>query len=238
MNLAIVGHGKMGRMIAQLAPASGFTVSCRLDSKSNLEGKGITKESLGGAEVAIEFTEPRAAVANIERLAAAGVHIVCGTTGWHADLPRVQHAVDRAGVALVWSRNFSIGVNIFTRVIAEAARLLKTQPEYAAWAWEIHHAAKKDAPSGTLLQLVEEMRHQGYALPVSVSSSRAGSHPGTHEIGFDSQADTITLRHAARSREGFAQGALLAAQWVHGRSGVYEFKDVLFGGQDTSKIAR
>lgn len=233
MNLAIVGNGKMGRLIAQLAPASGFTVSSRIDSKSNSNGRAFTKEMLGGAEVAVEFTEPRAAAANIEKLAAAGLHIVCGTTGWHAELPRVREAVERAGVTLVWSRNFGIGVNLFAKLVGEAARLFKSQSSYGAWAWEIHHSAKKDAPSGTLLQLVEEMHHEGYTLPISVSSSRAGANPGVHEIGFDSQSDTITLRHTARSREGFAQGALLAAQWAPGHRGVYEFKDVLFGEPDS-----
>jgi 4-hydroxy-tetrahydrodipicolinate reductase len=228
MNLAIIGYGKMGRMIETLAPAAGFTVCAIVNLKSNSNGAALTRESLNGAQVAVEFTQPSAAPANIERLAAADVNIVCGTTGWHAELPRVRNAVDKAGVSLVWSRNFSVGVNIFTRVVNEAARLLQSQSEYGSWAWEIHHAAKKDAPSGTLLQLVEGMQRSGYSRPVSVSSSRAGSHPGAHEIGFDSPEDTITLRHTARNREGFARGALLAAKWAMGRRGVYEFSDVLF----------
>jgi 4-hydroxy-tetrahydrodipicolinate reductase len=120
-------------------------------------------------------------------------------------------------------------VNLFSRVVAEAARLFAAYPEYGAWAWEIHHAAKKDAPSGTLFQLVEGMERAGYTRPVTASASRAGAHPGTHEIGFDSAADTITLRHTARNREGFARGALLAARWIAGRRGVFEFRDILFG---------
>jgi 4-hydroxy-tetrahydrodipicolinate reductase len=229
MNLAIIGFGKMGHIIEELAPASGFTVCSRQDANGNLNGAGLTKESLRGADVAIEFSEPGAAVANIERLAALGVNIVCGTTGWHAELPRVREAVESAGVGLVWSRNFSIGVNLFVRLVNEAGRLFASQPAYGAWGWEIHHATKKDAPSGTMLQLVEELKRAGYPLEVSVSSSRAGAHAGTHEIGFDSAADTITLRHTARSREGFARGALLAAKWIAGRRGVYEFQTVLFG---------
>jgi 4-hydroxy-tetrahydrodipicolinate reductase len=228
MNLAIIGYGKMGRMIEALAPAAGFTICAIVNLKSNSNGAALTRESLNGAQVAIEFTQPSAAPANIERLAAVGVNIVCGTTGWHAELPRVRNAVENAGVSLVWSRNFSVGVNVFTRVVNEAARLFQSQADYGSWAWEIHHAAKKDAPSGTLLQLVEGMQRSGYARPVSVSSSRAGSHPGTHEIGFDSPEDSITLRHTARNREGFARGALLAAKWAMGRRGVYEFSDVLF----------
>jgi 4-hydroxy-tetrahydrodipicolinate reductase len=228
MNLAIIGYGKMGRMIEILAPAAGFTICAVVNLKSNSDVVALTRESLNGAQVAVEFTQPSAAPANIERLAVAGVNVVCGTTGWHGELPRVSKAVETAGVSLVWSRNFSVGVNIFARVVNEAARLLQSRSEYGSWAWEIHHAAKKDAPSGTLLQLVEGMQRSGYSRPVSVSSSRAGSHPGTHEIGFDSPEDTITLRHAARNREGFARGALLAAKWAMGRRGVYEFSDVLF----------
>jgi 4-hydroxy-tetrahydrodipicolinate reductase len=228
MNLAIIGYGKMGHMIEELAPEAGFTVCARVDSKSNANGAAITRESLNGAQVAIEFTQPSTALANIERLADAGVNIVCGTTGWHAELPRIRAAIEAAEVSLVWSRNFSVGVNIFTRVVSEAARLLEAQPDFGAWGWEIHHSAKKDAPSGTLLQLVENMQRSGYTRPISVSSSRAGSHPGAHEIGFDSQSDTITLRHTARNREGFARGALLAAKWTMGRRGVHEFSDVLF----------
>jgi len=228
MNLAIIGYGKMGRMIETLAPAAGFTICAIVNLKSNSDGAALARESLNGAQVAIEFTQPSAAPANIERLAAAGVNIVCGTTGWHGELPRVSKAIGSAGVSLVWSRNFSVGVNIFARVVNEAARLLQSHSEYGSWAWEIHHATKKDAPSGTLLQLVEGMQRSGYSRPVSVSSSRAGSNPGAHEIGFDSPEDTITLRHAARNREGFARGALLAAKWAMGRRGVYEFSDVLF----------
>ncbi|HTD43844.1 MAG TPA: dihydrodipicolinate reductase C-terminal domain-containing protein, partial [Bryobacteraceae bacterium] len=130
--------------------------------------------------------------------------------------------------ALIWSPNFSVGVNVFLRLVREAAQLLANEPGYGAWAWEIHHDTKKDALSGTLLKLVEEMKAGGYTRAIDVSSNRAGRHPGTHEIGFDSAADTITLRHSARSREGFARGALKAAQWIVGKQGVYEFSDVLF----------
>jgi 4-hydroxy-tetrahydrodipicolinate reductase len=132
----------------------------------------------------------------------------------------------------VWSPNFSVGVNVFSRLVREAARLLAEEPEYGAWAWEIHHDTKKDAPSGTMIKLVEEMKAAGYKRNIDVSSNRAGRHPGTHDIGFDSAADTITLRHAARSREGFARGALKAAQWLvenhEIKHGVFEFSDVLF----------
>jgi 4-hydroxy-tetrahydrodipicolinate reductase len=230
MNLAIIGYGKMGRLVEQLAPEFGFAVGLKLDEFNNANFEGITRESFQGVDVAIDFSIPSAVVQNVERIAALGVNMVEGTTGWLAQLERVKSAVEKSGTGLVWSPNYSVGVNVFFRLAAEAARLLKDEANYGAWAWEIHHSAKKDAPSGTLLKLVDEMRKAGYALPVSVSSNRAGAHPGTHEIGFDSSADTITLRHTARGREGFARGALQAAQWVVGKKGFFEFSEVLFGG--------
>ncbi len=228
MNLAIVGYGKMGRLIEQLAPEYGFAVPLKLEGASNAGAKGITAERFRGIDVAVEFSHASAAAANIERLAALGVNTVVGTTGWLEHLERVKAAVAKNGIGLVWSPNYSVGVNVFLRVVAEAARLLANEQDYDAWAWEIHHAAKKDAPSGTLLKLVEEIKKADPQCQVSVSSNRAGAHPGTHEIGFDSAADTITLRHTARSREGFARGALKAARWVVGKKGLFEFQQVLF----------
>lgn len=222
MKLAIVGYGKMGQLVEQLAPQFAFSVSAKID-------QGDSIDAARGADVAIEFSEPESAPRNIEKLAALQIPVVCGTTGWLKELPKVTEAVKASNSALVWSPNFSIGVNVFTRVVAEAARLLADENAYGAWAWEIHHNTKKDAPSGTLLKLVDAMKSAGYQRPIDVSSNRAGAHPGTHEIGFDSAADTITLRHSARSREGFARGALKAAQWVIGRRGVFEFREVLFG---------
>jgi 4-hydroxy-tetrahydrodipicolinate reductase len=221
-SLAIIGYGKMGRMIAQLAPEYGFKVTATIDAGDSLE-------AAHGAAAAIEFSTPEAAVKNIEKLAFLGVPTVCGTTGWFDQVPQVKAFVESNNGALIWSPNFSIGVNVFSRVVAEAARLLAEEKEYGAWAWEIHHSSKKDAPSGTLLKLVNAMKWAGYTRPIDQSSNRAGAHPGTHEIGFDSAADTITLRHSARSREGFARGALKAAQWIKERKGVFEFSEVLFG---------
>jgi 4-hydroxy-tetrahydrodipicolinate reductase len=166
-------------------------------------------------------------VGNIERLASLGVNVAVGTTGWLSHLDHVQSVVHRSSTGLVWSPNYSIGIQIFTKIVAEAGRLVAGEKDYGAWAWEIHHGAKKDAPSGTLLALVEEMKSAGYQRPISVSSSRAGSHPGTHEIGFDSLGDTITLRHTARSREAFARGALRSARWVVGKKGVFSFREII-----------
>ena len=227
--LALVGYGKMGRMIEGLAPGQGFEVVLRLDEYNNAEGAGITPENFRNVDVAIEFSHPEVAVGNLKRLAQTGVHTVTGTTGWLKNLEEVTETVRKAGTGLVWSPNFSVGVAVFRRLVAVAAELLKDETEYGAWAWEIHHDAKQDAPSGTLLQLVKTAEEHGYKRKIDVSSNRAGKHPGTHEIGFDSPADTITLRHAARSREGFALGALKAAHWIRNRKGVFTFDDVLFG---------
>ena len=228
MNLAIVGYGKMGKLIEQLAPAYNFAVKLKLDEFNNANYEGVTAENFHGVDVAVDFSIPSAVVENVERIAPLGVNLVIGTTGWQDGMDRVKGAVARHGIGAVWSPNYAIGVNVFLRLAAEAARLLAKEGEYGAWAWEIHHATKKDAPSGTLLKAVEAMKDAGYARGIDVSANRAGTHPGTHEIGFDSGADTITLRHTARSREGFARGALKAAQWVAGKRGFYEFRDIVF----------
>jgi 4-hydroxy-tetrahydrodipicolinate reductase len=226
--LAIVGYGKMGKLVEQLAPEFGFQVALKLDEFNNANFEGLTAENFRGVDVALDFSIPSAVRRNAEGIAALGVNLVIGATGWLDHLEAVKRAVERNGTGAVWSPNFSIGVNAFFRLVAEAARLLASQPEYGAWAWEIHHSSKKDAPSGTLLKLVEEMKKAGYGRSIDTASNRAGTHPGTHEIGFDSAADTITLRHTARSREGFARGALQAAQWIAGKKGFYEFSEVVF----------
>lgn len=229
MKIAIVGYGKMGRLIDQLAPEYGGEVVLKLDEFNNAGYSSLTAVNFQGIDVAIEFSTPEAVFGNIERLVALGVNTVVGTTGWTKQLEQVRALVGQHGAGLVWSPNFSIGVNVFARLVTEAARLLADEKEYGAWAWEIHHHTKKDAPSGTLLKLVESMKSGGYTRPINVGSNRAGAHPGTHEIGFDSPADTLTLRHSARSREGFARGALKAAQWIQGKKGMHEFSDILFG---------
>jgi 4-hydroxy-tetrahydrodipicolinate reductase len=220
--LAIVGYGKMGRLVEALAPEFGFEVALKLDEFNNANGEGVTAANFRGIDAAIDFSIPGAVAQNAEKIAGLGVNLVIGTTGWQKEIPAVRAAVERSGTGLVWSPNFSIGVAVFTQLVAEAARLLAAEPDYGAWAWEIHHNTKKDAPSGTLLKLVDGMKQAGYQAPIDVGSNRAGRHPGTHEIGFDSGADTITLRHTARSREGFARGALRAAQWIIGKKGFYE----------------
>jgi 4-hydroxy-tetrahydrodipicolinate reductase len=214
-------------MIDQFASEYGFETKLRLDVNNNANFEGLTKENFRGIDAAVEFSTPDAALQNIERLAALGVNAVIGTTGWFREIERAKMAIGRAGTALVWSPNFSVGVGIFLRLVGEAAKSMVNQREYGAWAWEIHHATKKDAPSGTLLAMIDRMKRSGYDRPVDVSSSRAGMVPGTHELGFDSGADTITIRHTARSREGFARGALRAARWIAGKKGFYDFREIV-----------
>jgi len=227
LGLAIVGCGKMGRMIEQLALEYGFEVRAKFTREKNLHDAGISRESLRGVHVALEFTTPDGALDNLRRLASLGINTVCGTTGWFEHLPAVHEAILSAGTGLVYGANFSVGVNVFMQTVACAAAFFARYPEYEAWGWEIHHSAKKDAPSGTLKKLVEEIRAAGYDRALTLTANRAGAHPGTHEIGFDSGADTITLRHTTRSREGFARGALRAARWVAGKKGVFEFREIL-----------
>jgi len=225
--LAIVGYGKMGRLIEQLAPDYGFEVRAKFDARNNPQGEALSQQALCGVDAAVEFTVPAAAPENIRRLAALGVNTIAGTTGWFDELPSVREAVAKSGTGLVWAPNFSVGVNLFIQAVGHTAALFAKHADYEAWGWEIHHSAKKDAPSGTLKKLAEEMKENGFNRPVSLGSNRAGAHPGTHEIGFDSAEDTITLRHTARNREGFARGALRAARWIVGKKGMFEFREIL-----------
>jgi 4-hydroxy-tetrahydrodipicolinate reductase len=229
MKIALVGYGKMGRMIEGLALEREITVALKLDEFNNAHFAGITAANFRNVDVAIDFSIPSIVVGNIERIAALGVNLVIGTTGWQEQMSHVKKIVERHHIGLIWSPNYSIGVNAFFRIVSAAAKLLTNEPQYEAWAWEIHHSAKKDAPSGTLLKLVDEMCEAGYERHVDVASNRAGKIAGTHEIGFDSAADTITLRHTARSREGFALGAIKAAEWIAGKKGFHKFGDILFG---------
>lgn len=219
--LALVGYGKMGRLVEQLAPEHGFEVAVRLRGTED-PGDAVLRR----AEVAIDFSTPGAVAGNVERLAALGIPLVIGTTGWQGDLERVRRAVEESGTGLVYGANFSVGVQIFYRLAEAAGRLLAGEEDYGAWLYEIHHRHKKDAPSGTLLEIRRTLESAGYSRGIDVASNRAGAVPGTHQIGFDSEADTITLQHTARSRVGFARGALRAARWILGRRGVFEFSQV------------
>jgi 4-hydroxy-tetrahydrodipicolinate reductase len=226
--IALVGMGKMGRALAALAPERGFRVVAELDP-ARADYAGITRDSLRGARVAIEFTTPQAAPANARACAAAGCPVVVGTTGWYEQLPAVAAEVERAGGAILTSPNFSIGVAVFDRVVAEAARLFAQLGVFDAHLVETHHAAKQDAPSGTAGALAKTVSAAlGRAIPVT--SIRTGYVPGTHEVVFDAPFEQVRLVHEARDRRVFAEGALVAARWLVGRRGVYTMADVLSGG--------
>jgi 4-hydroxy-tetrahydrodipicolinate reductase len=218
MKLLIVGYGKMGRMIDQMAQDLGMEVVGRVD-----EGR----DEWAPADVAIDFTTADALVRNFPAYVERRLPVVIGTTGWSAHAPQFREQAERAELGVVASANFSIGVNIFQLVVTEAARLMRQQPQYGAWIHELHHAAKRDAPSGTALLLRDSMAEAGFGRGIDVSSSRAGTIPGTHTVGFDGPSDTIELTHAARDRRGFAGGALVAARWLQGRRGWFTMADVL-----------
>lgn len=220
LKILIVGYGKMGRLVDQLAGEQGIDVTGRVDE----DGQGWAS-----ADVAIDFTTADALVKNFPIYVERKLPVVIGTTGWSAHEAALRAAAGQAGVGVVAAANFSIGVNLFEMMVAHAARLMQAHPQYGAWLHESHHAAKRDAPSGTALVLRDAMVRAGYDRPIDVSSTRAGMIPGIHTIGFDGPSDTIELTHTARDRRGFASGALLAARWLQGRSGWYSMADVLQG---------
>jgi 4-hydroxy-tetrahydrodipicolinate reductase len=226
MRIALLGYGKMGKLVESIALREGWEVGPKLDINENTNGSGITPESMDGVDVAIEFSQPEAVVTNIEALARTGVNVVVGTTGWSDQRARVERIVRDAGIGLIYGANFSLGMNLFFEIVSHSARLVGMLPQYDAYLSEEHHRAKKDAPSGTALNLLDMMRpHLSNPNP-SVACVRAGWIPGTHVIGFDSEADTIVLEHRARSRQGFAEGAVLAARWIAGKKGFYDFRQV------------
>lgn len=224
--IAIIGAGRMGRTLVQLAPERGFRVSALVDAAQNAGGRGITRAALNGADIALEFTRPAAAVANIEAVMNAGVPLVVGTTGWYDELPRIRELAMQRLSSLFVSPNFSIGVTVFARVAARAAQALAPLPSFDAHIVETHHAAKQDAPSGTGAML-RDVVSRSLARAVEVTSVRTGSVPGTHELLFDAPFEQIRLVHEARDRRVFADGALLAARWLIGRTGVFGMDDLL-----------
>ena len=226
LRLAIIGAGKMGRAIAALAPERGFEVVATIGGRENVGGSGISAASLRGADVAVEFTEPAAAPTNVEACVDAGVPVVCGTTGWYDQLDAVASDVRRNDGALLYAANFSVGIAIFLEIVEAAARAVRAAGGFDAHLVETHHAAKKDAPSGTAL-VIERAAAEALGRPIPVTSVRTGSVPGTHELLFDGAFEQIRLEHLARDRRVFADGALRAARWLVGRRGVFTMRDVL-----------
>ena len=227
MKIVLVGYGKMGQLVGSLVPQYGHELVGVIDPLSPSHGGDPDDPKWQGADVAIDFSTPAVVVANAVALARRGINLVIGTTGWQKDEALVRDAVAAGGGAAVVAPNFSTGVVVFEAVVGYAAGLFAAQQDFGAFLHEAHHQQKKDAPSGTALFLKRAMEQAGYSRPVDVSSSRAGFIPGTHTVGFDGPAETITLTHTARDRSAFARGALTAAKWVQGKRGWYTMKDVL-----------
>jgi 4-hydroxy-tetrahydrodipicolinate reductase len=229
MRIAIVGNGKMGRAITDLARERGHTIHTVVTRMENPGARALTPERLAGAEVALEFTRPDSVVANLERLIEAGVPVVTGTTGWAAALPEISALVERRGGALLHAANFSVGVHLFFRSALELARCFRGRQEYNVSIVEEHHTTKLDAPSGTALQLQRQLWSEEPGRRFPITSVRTGDTPGTHTVTYENQYEAVTLSHVARSRQGFAAGALSAAEWLPGRRGVFTFETMLFG---------
>jgi len=219
MKILLVGYGKMGRLVEELAAAQGMDIATRIDVGSG--------DWSAPADVAIDFSTAAALKENFPRYVEKKLPAVIGTTGWADLLPDFRRQADKAGLGVVASANFSIGINLFEMIVADAARIVRQHPQYGAWIHEAHHATKRDAPSGTALLLRDVMTAAGYDRPIDMSSTRAGAIPGIHTVGFDGPSDTIELTHTARDRRGFASGALLAAQWIQGKRGWFSMTDVL-----------
>ena len=224
--LALIGLGKMGRALAQLAPERGWDVVATIGGAANRDGHGLTPSFFEGADVAIEFTTPHAAPASVRAAVAAACPIVVGTTGWHDQLASISEFVSARQGALLTAANFSLGVNAFEQIVALASRLLAGVGGFDVHLVETHHAAKKDAPSGTAITL-RRAAAPAWSHEIPITSVRTGSVPGTHELVFDAPFETVTLTHTARDRRVFAGGALVAAEWLIGRQGVFTMQDVL-----------
>ncbi len=229
MNISIIGYGKMGHEIQKFAQEKGIVIASIIDSKEkSADYRQINEKSMEGADVCIDFTKPDAAVENIRKIAELKKNIVVGTTGWYSHIDEVRRIVKENGIGLIYSPNFSIGVNVFFRVIENAAKIINRIDAYDVHGYEMHHSKKLDSPSGTA-KAIEEILVKCIKRKKSVpfASIRSGSIPGTHVVGFDSSADTIELKHAARNREGFALGAIMAAEWIQNKKGVFTINDMM-----------
>jgi 4-hydroxy-tetrahydrodipicolinate reductase len=225
MKIGLIGYGAMGRLVSDLAVARGHEITLRIDIADAHQSVADLAERLRPCDVAIDFSIADAVPKTVEAAGRAQTPLVIGTTGWLRQLDAVRQTVEEHEGALIYGANFSVGVQIFYRIAARAAELFRGLADYDGFIEEAHHKRKRDAPSGTALKLAEIVT-QNLGRDVAVSSTRAGYIPGTHQIGFDSAADQIRITHEARSREGFAAGALMAAEWIAGRKGFYEFSEV------------
>ena len=226
MKIALIGYGAMGQLVAAQAKKAGDEIVTIVSSSDGGLDRNELAERLRGQDVAIDFSIGEVVPRNVEACLLAAIPLVEGTTGWKNHEPDIKRLVTQHAGALVYGANFSIGVNVFYQIVKNAATLFSRTEGYEAFIEEAHHSRKRDAPSGTALRLRDLMMEQ-MKIEISTASTRAGFIPGTHRVGFDSEADQITLTHTARSRHGFASGALLAAHWIIGRKGVYEFGEMV-----------
>lgn len=226
MRLLLIGHGKMGKLVERLAPSHGCEIAAIAEVDRPVDQAAA---AAGSVDVAIDFSQPEAVLRNLESLAARKISVVLGTTGWGDREKELRALAGQAGIGVLAAANFSLGMHVFALVVEEAARRFGAVDGFGAWIHESHHAAKKDAPSGTALMLRRVMEDAGYRRPIDVASTRAGFFPGTHEVGFDGAAETIALTHTVRDRAVFAHGALEAAKWLHGRRGWFTMRDMING---------
>ena len=225
MRLLLLGHGRMGKLVENLAPEYGASIAAIIDDPDS--ESVIKKTNLDNVDVAVDFTLAEAVPKNLPLLAERKINVVIGTTGWSAHEAAMRKLVEQAGIGVLAAANFSLGLNLFQLVVEEASRRFAPHGGFGAWVHESHHAAKKDAPSGTALQLKAGMERAGYGRHIDVSATRAGSIPGTHTVGFDGPSDTIVLTHTVRDRAVFARGALEAARWLIGKRGWFTMRDFL-----------
>ena len=242
MNIAIVGYGKMGHEIEKVAKDKLMNAITIDHTEENANFKEINKESMKNADVCVDFTHPDSVIGNIEKIAKFKKNIVVGTTGWYDNMDEVKKIVEDANIGFIWSGNFSVGVNIYFKIIENAAKMMNGFRDYDVFVHEFHHAQKADSPSGTAVMLgkiiIENMERKKKIVTgelkrkinpdeLHVSSTRSGSIPGTHIVGFDGAADAIELKHTARGRQGFALGAAMAAEWINGKKGFYDINDMM-----------
>jgi 4-hydroxy-tetrahydrodipicolinate reductase len=225
MRILLLGHGRMGRLVESLAPEYGGTIAGVIDERSG--ERAIADGQYGDVDVAIDFTLADAVPRNLPQLAARRINVVIGTTGWQAQEAAMRQIAKDAGIAVLAAANFSLGVNVFQLAVEEASRHFAKHPEFGAWIHEAHHVTKKDAPSGTALAIRRGMEHAGYPRAIDTSSTRAGSIPGTHTVGFDGPSETIEFTHTVRDRAVFARGALTGAKWLIGKQGWFSIRDLL-----------
>lgn len=227
MKIALIGYGKMGKMIERVALSKGHQIAVKIDPKC--PHTHLSKEVLKGVDLCIDFSRPECALDNLKMAASFGKSVVMGTTGWYSELETAKRIVSDSGIGFLYAPNFSLGIALFLKIVAQTAKTMAPFDVYDISGLEIHHQQKADSPSGTAKALAEQIsahipRKQGN---LSFASVRVGSEPGIHTIIFDSPVDTITLTHTARNREGFAAGAVQAAEWLHGKKGVFTLSDLL-----------